>query len=242
MLANHLPAFNPRPRIESVEIAPGQQAHVIDDVLLNPEALVDLAVQHRAQFQRPAGYAYPGVEWWMPPDFAGRLDDFFRIHIRRLLGGRRTLAMSCRLSMVDFAPHELAPRQWSCHRDVNDVHPGQCAAASVLYLFHEPALGGTSFYRPKRPPAEIDRLVRDAVAMDGAAFTQRHGVAPGYMAGSNDHFERTASLPARWNRMVFYDGTVFHSGDIGSPQALVADPRAGRLTLNGFFSCSSMAT
>jgi hypothetical protein len=48
-------------------------------------------------------------------------------------------------------------------------------------------------------------------------------------------------VPARWNRMAFYDGTVFHSGDVGSAQALVDDPRIGRLTLNGFFSCTRVA-
>ncbi|MBL0087926.1 MAG: hypothetical protein IPP44_15280 [Ideonella sp.] len=178
----------------------------------------------------------------MPAEFSGRLDDFFRQHIRHRLGGRRTLTMSCRLSMVGFAPHELAPRQWSCHRDLNDVHPQQCIAASVLYLFHDSALGGTSFYRPRKSPAEIDRLVRDAVSMDGPAFTRRYGIAPGYMAGSNEFFECVCSAPARWNRMVFYDGTVFHSGDIGRPDALSTDPLTGRLTLNGFFSCSRVAS
>lgn len=241
MSVHPLPVFNPRPTLERVEIGEGQYAQVIDDVLLNPEALVDLALQHRDQFQRPAGYAYPGVELWMSTDFSSRLDDFFRIHIRRLLGGRRTVGMGCRLSMVNFAPNELAPRQWNCHRDVNDLPAGQCMAASVLYLFKDPALGGTSFYRPRLSPADTDQLVRDAVAMDGPAFTKRYGIAPGYMAGSNNYFERTAMVPARWNRMAFYDGTVFHSGDVGSAQALVDDPRIGRLTLNGFFSCTRVA-
>ena len=31
--------FNPRPRIERVSLAPGRDAWVVDDILLDPEAL-----------------------------------------------------------------------------------------------------------------------------------------------------------------------------------------------------------
>ncbi len=41
--------------------------------------------------------------------------------------------------------------------------------------------------------------------------------------------------------MIFYDGRIFHSGEIGSAQALNGDPMTGRLTLNGFFTCSRKA-
>jgi len=49
-------------------------------------------------------------------------------------------------------------------------------------------------------------------------------------------------VPARWNRMIFYAGTIFHSGEIAHPQLLTDDPRTGRLTLNGFFTCRRSAT
>jgi hypothetical protein len=42
---------------------------------------------------------------------------------------------------------------------------------------------------------------------------------------------------AAWNRMIFYDGGLFHSADISQPSLNSADPRTGRLTLNGFFTC-----
>ena len=34
--------------------------------------------------------------------------------------------------------------------------------ASVLYLFKDPALGGTNFFVPRRPQAEIDLLVHES--------------------------------------------------------------------------------
>jgi len=43
-------------------------------------------------------------------------------------------------------------------------------------------------------------------------------------------------IDAKWNRLIFYDGAMLHSGDIRLPERLSADPRRGRLTLNGFFT------
>jgi hypothetical protein len=37
--------------------------------------------------------------------------------------------------------------------------------------------------------------------------------------------------------LIFYDGGLLHSGDITAPGKLSKDPVAGRLTLNGFFTC-----
>jgi hypothetical protein len=59
---------------------------------------------------------------------------------------------------------------------------------------------------------------------------------PHYLAESNSWFERVASVPARWNRCIFFDGFGFHSGDIPMPEKLSADPLTGRLTVNGFFT------
>jgi hypothetical protein len=43
-------------------------------------------------------------------------------------------------------------------------------------------------------------------------------------------------VPAKWNRLIFYDGGMLHSGDIRKPERMSPDPRVGRLTLNGFFT------
>ncbi|MEO7251592.1 MAG: DUF6445 family protein, partial [Arenimonas sp.] len=60
--------------------------------------------------------------------------------------------------------------------------------------------------------------------------------------GSNQYFERIGRVEAKWNRMIFYDGRTFHSGEVGSSRALGGDPMSGRLTLNGFFTCTRKAT
>ena len=55
-----------------------------------------------------------------------------------------------------------------------------------------------------------------------------------YMSGSNDIAELLCTIPARFNRLVFYPGSVPHSAAISAPELLSNDLRKGRLTLNIF--------
>lgn len=234
--------FNPHPRVEAVSIGGRQTCWVIDDALHDPEALVAHAIAQRAAFVETSHNAYPGPELRLPDAFSVQLDAFFAAHVRRLLGARRTERMYSRLALTATPPEALAPSQSICHVDRLAVDPGQCVIASVLYLFRDPALGGTSFYAPKHPPETIVPLVLDASKLDAAAFEAQYGLRTGYMTASNAFFEKVASVPARWNRMIFYPGTIFHSGEIAHPELLTDDPRTGRLTLNGFFTCRRSAT
>lgn len=233
--------FNPRPRVEEIPIHGRHSCVVIDDALLEPERLVALAQERRGEFAPAPFNAYPGLELRMGEEFSSQLDDFFRLHVRARLGARRTLRMYSRLAMVTTPPDELQPRQSICHRDRLDFATNQCIAASVLYLFEEPVLGGTSFFVPIRPQPEIDRLVHDSGSLDAESFAARYGLERCYMRDSNQYFERVLTVPARWNRLIFYNGGIFHVGDIAHPQLLTDQPRSGRLTLNGFFTCSRAA-
>ena len=60
-------------------------------------------------------------------------------------------------------------------------------------------------------------------------------------ARADDWFEKVGTVPPRWNRVIFYDGSLFHCSDIPEPGRLSPDPRQGRLTLNGFFTCRRRA-
>jgi hypothetical protein len=229
--------FNPNPRIEVIPVVPGHDCLVIDDALCEPGRLVELAVTHRAQFEASPHNAYPGVELRMPERVSAELDRFFARHMRTRLGARRTQRMYSRLSMVTQAPAELAPRQWLCHRDRMELAPGRCIAACVLYLFESPDLGGTAFFRPVQDQAATALLVHESGLLSAPAFSTRYGIGPGYMVDSNAWFERVAAVEARWNRLIFYSGMLFHGADIRRPDLLANDPNSGRLTLNGFFTC-----
>jgi Family of unknown function (DUF6445) len=232
--------FNPEPQISVVPLLPGHVCIVVDGALANPEGLAAWACGQR--FEDPVGYPYPGQVLTVPAALMLRVADHFTQHIRSRLGARRLLDLTVRLSMVTTPPDQLDPRQWQCHRDRVVAEPSDILfAAAVLYLFHDPALGGTSFYVPKHAAAQTDSMLADSQLLDAASFTARHGVQPGYMNGSNAHFERIARVPAAFNRAIFYDGGLFHSADVEQPDRLDPDPARGRLTLNSFFTCKRKA-
>ena len=54
------------------------------------------------------------------------------------------------------------------------------------------------------------------------------------MTRSNDIAELLTVVPARFNRLVFYDGEAPHSGHITHPDLLSDDLSKGRLTFNFF--------
>lgn len=232
--------FNPQPRVQVLEPAPGLRVVVLDDVLLQPETVVQWAAAHR--FQAPEGNLYPGQVMGLPDEFDARLRDCFWQHGRGPLGLRRCHAAYVRLAMATTPPEALQPLQWLCHRDrITLDAPDEMFAASVLYLFHDAALGGTRFFASRSPATELSALFSDAQTLPPADFSARHGVVPGYPAARLPHFDCIAQVPPAWNRMIIYDGGAYHATAIDRPDLLRDDPFTGRLTLNGFFPCRRQA-
>lgn len=227
--------FRPQPVIEQLRLANGSSCYIIDEALVEPEQVLQYAIDCREQFRNVDFNAYPGI-FLLTQAFGNGLTQFFNRHIRRLFDSRRVVQMHCRLSMVTLAPETLRPYQRMCHRDMAALDPRHSIQASILYLFKDSGLGGTSFYEPARPAQEMAELFRDASTLSGDAFDHRHQFQAGYMCGSNGYFNCVGTVPARWNRIIFYDGYVLHSGDILAPERLSDDPSKGRLTLNAFFS------
>jgi hypothetical protein len=232
--------FNSQPRVQVLEPAPGLRLVVLDDVLLEPETVVEWAAAHR--FEAPEGNLYPGGVLGLPDEFDERLRDLFWQHARGPLGLRRCQAAYVRLSLARTPAAQLQPLQWLCHRDrIDENAPEAMFAASVLYLFRDAALGGTRFFVPRQPAAALAELFHDAQTLPPADFTARHGIAPGYPAADIAYFDCVATVPAAWNRMVIYDGGCYHAAAIDHPDLLSDDPATGRLTLNGFFPCRRQA-
>jgi len=228
--------FNPNAILQSVKFDDEHFCLVLDDALLEPQRLVEWATARRDAFKTVDISVYPGVYVMAPPDVVDALNELFRQHVRRRFDARRCIGVHCRYSLVTLAPSELRPYQWICHVDNANLDARLSVQASVLYLFRNERLGGTSFYAPIRSDAEIAALFKDAKTMPGEAFTERYGIASGYMNAGNAYFKRVGGVAPKWNRLIFYDGGMLHSSDIPSPDELSADPLTGRLTLNGFFT------
>jgi len=210
---------------------------VLDDALEDPQALVDLAVKHCEAFTPATGNAFPGIELPLPAGVVDRFSECFAQHARSAVGARRVLSATGRLSMVTLQPAQLATIQRVCHRDRLAAADDQCAGAGVLYLFRDEALGGTNFFSAREPLDALNAQMQRWSTIDNPQFTRETGWPAAYMTGSNQHFEMTAVVPPRFNRLIFYDGARFHGSHIERPDLLNGDPVRGRLTLNLFFIC-----
>ncbi|MFY8061433.1 MAG: DUF6445 family protein [Arenimonas sp.] len=209
---------------------------VFDDILLEPDRWRSRAAEFGEQFEPPKHNAYPGRELRLPDTVTAALLDTVSPWLRHHFGIARIVDGYCRLSMVSLAPEQLTPAQSLCHRDRLQAKPGMLPLASVLYLFDDPSLGGTHFFRPLVDDAVLTRLLVDSNRMEAEPFFRHYGLVRGYMTDSNAYFEKVLTVPARRNRMIVYPGMQFHSGDIARPEAMSADPLLGRLTFNGFFT------
>ena len=209
---------------------------VIDDAVLEPERLVQHSISRRNDFGAVDFSYYPGTYLMAPDESVATMAEYFQWRVRRHFDSRRVVDLILRYSMVTLPLTALRPIQWVCHRDDVGLDPGLSMQASVLYLFRDERLGGTSFYVPTRPKAEIEALFTDTRQMTPDAFAAKYGMAPAYMHAGNEYFRCIGSVAPKWNRLIFYDGGMLHSSAIPEPERLTSDPATGRLTLNGFFT------
>jgi len=233
--------INPDARLQTLVLADGSTVYVVDDFVQDPQALVDMAQSLAGQFQAPPGHPYPGPQLDLPGPMAAELDAWFRGQLGPRLRAGVPTGMYARFSRVTREAAALDGRQRICHRDDSRIEPGEMISACVHYLFHDEALGGTVFFRSKMSEADTQRFMHDAGTLDADAFGSRYDIAPGYMTESNRHFEVIGRVPAKWNRAIFYDGGIFHSGDIRGPSPAAYRESPGRLTINGFFKSRKQA-
>ena len=229
------PLLNPDPRVSIVPIFDGHQCVVVDDFMLEPEALVDFAAGNHAFFAKQPGNYYPGPELPLGGAMAARIHDSFLLHARAPLKVRRVASMVSRLSLVTQRPEHLLPGQRLPHRDTVGLPAGEEMAAMVLYLFKDERYGGTSFFRPRVPMEEITSLLHELRRQERTGEVPTADLPPTFAIGSTRWFEKVLTIPPRYNRAIFYNGGLFHSGDLHSPELMVNDPRTGRLTANAFF-------
>lgn len=231
---------NPDAGVREEIISEHHTCVVIDDFLQNPEAVVSYAATCGDDFEVPQR-SYPGMVMDIDADPMAEIYRFLRTRMSRFFDFFRSgVKMSTILSMTTLRPHELSNLQRICH-----VDPGSGIDrrnfASVLYLFENPLLGGTAFYRWKDRKA-----VEEATALDledsqtALQFLKSkfdyYNEAPRYFTTSNEVAELLAMVPAKFNRLIFYSGDLPHNAWIDRPDLLSTNPETGRLTLNCFLS------
>lgn len=226
-------AFNPRARVSGQSLGHSRSTLVvIDDVLLNADAVRDYGCSH-ATFGLPAVASYPGLNAPVPESFTAPLAAALRPLLRDGFGvpSQQAVRSNGYFGLVTLKPGDLSGAQVIPHAD----RIGHQLLASVLYLC-EPRHGGTAFFRHRR--SGVERIIAENAEAYNAALEADHAQSATpqtYVDDDHPLFERIGHVEARYNRLVVYNGNLLHSGMI-DPAQLSDDPRQGRLTLNIFIA------
>lgn len=228
--------FNPECDIRVGQLFNGLPMVTIDNVLLEPERLVQHACDHESQMQLDPGSRFPGPLLTLPAEDQDIFVRFLRRRVFSLLNASRLVSEAyCRLSMVTLPPEQLSWAQRMCHRDGRPNMGTEMLCSSVLYLFRDHALGGTAFFSENQGVAPYHTLISPDGPTPEASDYDFFRRPAAYHTETNEFFSLRQTVSPRWNRLVIYQGDVPHSGFITNPARLSEDPKVGRLTLNGFF-------
>src|ERR1700688_109025 len=173
--------FNSNLRIERCQFGNGQTCLVIDDALVDPDSILRFVQQHRSNFSKVDFNYYPGIFLPPPIKLEAALEQYFNAHVRRYFDARRLIKVISRFSMVTLAPRDLQPMQCICHRDRPLLDSRLSIQASVLYLFRDESLGGTSFYEPVRSTTETNQLFKDAANLGAEDFFSKYAIRKSYL-------------------------------------------------------------
>lgn len=223
------------PDIRSVPVGEHQLVF-IDDFLEDPQALVEAARQ--ARFEPCPGAderrGYPGLRAPAPRAYSESLTALLDPLIKLNFGVPEHLAVKktpCAFSLTTVAPQALGPLQRVPHFDASTPH----YMAVLLYLCDE-RHGGTAFYRHRASGLQqITADNRDRYGERVYGEVERRPAPPRYFGDSDEHFELLGMMPARFNRLVIYRGSLLHSAIVNPQLGLSADPALGRLTVNTFY-------
>jgi hypothetical protein len=208
---------------------------VIDRLMVDPGALVDMAArQVFSPVHGPAG-GYPGVRAPAPLDLVQAVVRALTDPIGEAfgLGTVKPVRAECNLSLVTLAPAALVPSQRAPHIDT--VDPWQFA---ILHYLCPSEFGGTGFFRHRATGYETLSAER-LPTFDAARETE--AADPGYVADGGRWFESTGEVEAAFDRVAVYRSCLLHSGRILASDRLSADPRQGRLTANIFVTFRPVA-
>jgi hypothetical protein len=210
--------------------AEGATLLVIDNVVADPEKLVNKAV--RSHFSVQGAY-FPGLRARAPASYDYFLEGLLKPLLREHFGmtpGRLAFPM-CHYSLVTTPPQKLNFLQRIPHFDSNADN----GIATVHYLFRN-NWGGTAFYRHRQTGFEIINEARAPAYFECLQRESRSEGAPGasYINGDTALFEQIDKADGVFNRMLVYRRNSLHSATIDNALVPPADPVNGRLSVNSF--------
>ena len=225
--------FNPNSKIEFHRFGHEEQPIlVIDDLILDPEKLVELAINR--QWNPPNAGLYPGIIAEPPEQYLYELaaklkPNFcraFNFPSDKRLSATGFFALTTK-GLKDFGPWQRIP-----HFDQSDTD----SVAMVHYL-HPTQIGGTGFFRhspsgyesinPRRQQS-YNQEVQDWIDGNPKRLIDFAGV-------NTPNYELIYEVPFKFNRAVIYPSYVLHCA-LYNENSRDDNPKTGRLTLNSFWA------
>ena len=206
------PQLNPNASISLLLLGQEQRPLlVVDDLLLNPQWLLEWAQQGEGFAAEGANF-YPGVRKPLPDTYAELIRTFMHQQLAIVPGANTDMRVAvsfCALAITNQDPASLLPIQRIPHFDSCDARQW----AMVHYLCAE-EYGGTGFFRHRSSGFETisaDRQSKYHRLLEDEAVTVGLPAAR-YLQGSSTLFEQTHRVEASFNRALFYPGNILHSG------------------------------
>lgn len=205
---------------------------VIDDVLEDPEAMVDAAA--RASWSPPNGTFYPGVNADLPVGYLRALLPVLKPSFERAFGLPQDQALVAYgfYALATWGLERFGPLQRIPHFD----QPNPMSLAMVHYLCKDQP-GGTAFFRHRLSGFEsVHNDRRDSYMQAVAHEIDRDGERlTGFAGPDTPNYDMIDHVGMQFNRLVIYRSNVLHCALFDGTN-LSDDPRTGRLTANSFFS------
>jgi len=208
-----------------------QPVFIVDNALVEPEALVEFARQ--ASFVTPApGSYYPGLNALLPDNYLPTILAALQrpmVELYGMVSNMQPPAFGF-FGLATLAPEAMALRQALPHTDTHRANSLAC-----VHFLGGLQFGGTAFYRHKATGFEVLTPIRSHPFTQTRTreLAERDGQSP---ATLHDLYEQTAYVEPVFNRMILYRAAALHSAKLENTADLSDDPRFGRLTANLFIN------
>ena len=209
---------------------------IVDDVLAEPEAMIDAAAE--ANFYVPPHTNYPGINANLPESYYLTIIGALRPALEAAFGLSPRLPLNYFgfFGLATKAAAEATPAQKAPHVDCYD--PRRLA---LVHYFCDARYDGTGFFKQRatgfesvdqgRAQRYVDTVMAERAQPDPDA------VFPGESAA---HYDLIGKAEMAFNRLIVYRSHVLHT-PLLAPEGASADPRLGRLTANGFITPAGAA-
>ena len=202
---------------------------VVDNLMADADQLIDHAASK--VFTDVPGY-FPGIRAKVPLSYQQFVIDTLRGPVSETFGITASSLhfTNCHFSLVTQPGDRLALLQRIPH--VDSMLSSELAL--MHYLFKSD-LGGTAFYRHRSTGFEYvnvernDQYCRFVSAELGGPDSPRAG----YITSDTPLFEQIGAQEGRFNRLLVYRRNSLHSSNLTRQFMPDANPRTGRLSING---------